>query len=294
MRADWSSFFEVDVPPFLPHDFCETLDGGQSFRWSKTDSFSESRPEYFGVFGKTAAILALDGRGRVLCSLPKNLRSASAKRVEEYLDCRRDYDAARKSLYGTKDPIMRKALKIHPTLRILRQDPEEALVCFICSSSKRIVQIKECVRLLSEKLGDEICDGVFSLPSFEKIDSADIETIRKCKLGFRSDYIKKTARKICADSFKAESLRSARYSEAKSYLTSLSGIGEKVADCILLFGAAKMEAFPVDTWIRKAMSELYGTPDNPSKIREFASEKFGKLAGFAQQLIFAAKRKNLL
>ena len=84
------------------------------------------------------------------------------------------------------------------------------------------------------------------------------------------------------------------YREAKKYLTSLSGIGEKVADCILLFGAAKMDAFPVDTWIRKAMSELYGTPDNPDEIREFAAQKFGAHAGFAQQLIFAAKRKNLL
>ena len=292
MRADWSSFFEVDVPPFLPHDFCETLDGGQSFRWSKTDSFSESRPEYFGVFGKTAAILALDGRGRVLCSLPKNLRSASAKRVEEYLDCRRDYDAARKSLYGTKDPIMRKALKIHPTLRILRQDPEEALVCFICSSSKRIVQIKECVRLLSEKLGDEICDGVFSLPSFEKIDSADIETIRKCKLGFRSDYIKKTARKICADSFKAESLRSARYSEAKSYLTSLSGIGEKVADCILLFAYRKSDVFPVDTWIRKVYFDMTGKTAPDKAIRKYLVSTYGELSGYAQQYLFFNKREN--
>ena len=74
----------------------------------------------------------------------------------------------------------------------------------------------------------------------------------------------------------------------------MNGIGEKVADCILLFGVGKMDAFPVDTWIKKAMSQLYNTPENPDKIREFASQKFGKHAGFAQQIIFAAKRKNLL
>ena len=80
----------------------------------------------------------------------------------------------------------------------------------------------------------------------------------------------------------------------KKYLLSLSGIGDKVADCILLFGAYRLEAFPVDTWIRQAMTNLYSTPQNPDKIREFAAGRFGRYAGFAQQLIFAAIRKNLI
>lgn len=288
----WTDFRPLGVPKFTPSDFAETLDGGQSFRWY-ADANSDA-PQFTGAFGNTAAKLRLDGAGEVLYSVPENANPDAARKIAEYLDADRDYAALRQSLFDTADAHMRAALRIYPTLRILRQPPAEALMCFICSSSKRIVQIKQCVKLLSENFGEEIADGIRALPSFEKIADADISKIRKCKLGFRAEYLKKSAQKIVADSFDPNGLREMPYREAKKYLTSLSGIGEKVADCILLFGAAKMDAFPVDTWIRKAISELYGTPDNPDKIREFAAQKFGAHAGFAQQLIFAAKRKNLL
>ncbi len=290
----WTDFRPLGVPKFTPSDFAETLDGGQSFRWYADAGTNSDNPQFTGAFGNTAAKLKLDGAGEVLYSVPENASPDAARKIAEYLDADRDYAALRQSLFDTADAHMRAALRIYPTLRILRQPPAEVLMCFICSSSKRIVQIKQCVKLLSENFGEEIADGIRALPSFEKIADADISKIRKCKLGFRAEYLKKSAQKIVADSFDPNGLREMPYREAKKYLTSLSGIGEKVADCILLFGAAKMDAFPVDTWIRKAMSELYCTPDNPDKIREFAAQKFGAHAGFAQQLIFAAKRKNLL
>ncbi len=291
MKARWSKFEELNLPKFKVSDFCETLDGGQSFRWDKTESFSELVPEYLGVFGKNVAILKLSKDGRVLCSSVPN---TDKKAVEHYLDSRRDYAKIREKLASICDPSMTRALKLYPTLRILRQPTDEAIICFICSSSKRIVQIKQCVKLLAENFGEEIVDGIFSLPSFEKLTKLEVEEIKKCKLGFRAAYLKRTAEKIVSDKFRPEDMRKMEYYCAKKYLTSLSGIGDKVADCILLFGAEKIEAFPVDTWIKKAMSELYNTPENPDKIREFAVNKFGKYAGFAQQLIFTAKRKNLL
>ena len=156
------------------------------------------------------------------------------------------------------------------------------------------MQIKQCVQLLAENLGEELSEGVFALPGFDKIADAPIEVLRSCKLGFRADYLKKSAEKIRRDKFDPMSLRELPYEDAKSYLTSLSGIGDKVADCILLFGASRFEAFPVDTWIKQAMTEIYSTPADAKKIRAFAAEKFGDLSGFAQQLIFAAKRKNLI
>jgi len=293
MKAVWSKFEKLDLPAFEPNDFRETLDGGQSFRWNKTEADSDANPEYFGVFGKNAAILRLSKNGDVLCSVLKGMERAR-KAAQLYLDGRRDYQSLRESLAAAGDPIMSRALKIYPTLRILRQDCAEALMCFICSSSKRIAQIKQCVALLAENFGEEIADGIFALPTFERLARAELGDIKKCKLGFRAAYMKKSAEKILSEKFEPEELRAAPYADAKKYLLSLSGVGEKVADCILLFGAAKMEAFPVDTWIKKAMAQLYGTPENPDKIREFAARKFGKNAGFAQQLIFAAKRKNLL
>ena len=150
------------------------------------------------------------------------------------------------------------------------------------------------MRLLSEELGQPAGGGRHALPSFSDIAAAPDDTLRDCKLGFRSAYLKKSALKIISDGFNPDSLREMPYPDAKKYLLSLSGIGDKVADCILLFGAYRLEAFPVDTWIKQAMTNLYSTPQNPDKIREFAAGRFGRYAGFAQQLIFAAIRKNLI
>ena len=291
-----SDYVKIEGAKFTVEDFCETLDGGQAFRWHRTAQFTDIQPEYFGVFGRNFAKLKLDSNGEVWGAfrLDGNPASKHAKELSDYLDCGTDYKEIRHRLHSTRDPAMMQALEIHPSLRILRQNPAEAIICFICSSSKRIVQIKQCVQLLAEKLGDELSDGVFALPGFDKIAAAPIETLRACKLGFRADYLKKTAEKIQRDNFDPMSLRELPYAEAKEYLTSLSGIGDKVADCILLFGASRFEAFPVDTWIKQAMTELYSTPPDAKKIRAFAAEKFGDLSGFAQQLIFAAKRKNLI
>lgn len=289
---EWSPFFELGVPDFSARDFCETLDGGQAFTWHKTARFSDARPEYAGTFCGTCAKLRL-ADGNVEISVPRALDpDETAERARDYLDAGRDYPKLRKRLRKASDPILNAALDAHPTLRILRQNPADAIVCFICSSSKRIVQIKQCAALLAEELGEKILPGVHALPNFERIADAPIELIRQCKLGFRADYLKKSAQKICEDGFDPMRLRSIPYAEAKEYLLSLRGIGDKVADCILLFGAARFEAFPVDTWIRQAMTKLYRTPDSPNAIRAFAAERFGSHAGFAQQLIFADIRKK--
>ncbi len=290
-KNTWTDFKSLGNLRFTKRDFCETLDGGQSFRWYPID---ENCHIYEGVFCKNRVRLRRESDSSISISLPIK---ADFKKVcietLDYLDHSRDYTLLRENLLKkSKDPIMQKAFEYYPTLRILRQNPTEALMCFICSSSKRIVQIKQCVKLLADKLGDKIDSQTNSLPSFERIAEAPLQTLLDCKLGFRANYLKKTAIKIIEDKFEPESLREAPYTEAKKYLTSLSGIGEKVADCILLFGAARFEAFPVDTWIIQGMDALYSTGKNPNKIREFANQKFGSHAGFAQQLIFASYRNG--
>ena len=278
---------------FEPEDFRETLDGGQAFTWNRSESDTDGEPEYIGFFSSCAARLKLDRTGRVWASFPASLNPGDSMRsLEEYFDLATDYARIREELESTGDKHIVRALNRYPTLRILRQNPEETIVSFICSSSKRIVQIKQCVKLLAEKLGDAIDSEANALPSFERIAEAPLSILRECKLGFRAAYLKNTALKISADKFDANSLRKMPYPEAKKYLVSLPGIGEKVADCILLFGAARFEAFPVDTWIKQGMDSLYGTGSNPDAIRKFAKNKFGKYAGFAQQLIFAAYRNG--
>ena len=292
---EWTPFEKLEGISFKKSDFCETLDGGQSFTWDNFDADKNKfDAAYEGVFGGRALRVALDKSGNVHFSSPVDKYEGAGNELFEYLDASTDYAPIRIALEKTGDANIRKALKIWPTLRILRQSPAEAIICFICSSSKRIIQIKQCVRLLSEELGQPAGGGRHALPSFSDIAAAPDDTLRDCKLGFRSAYLKKSALKIISDGFNPDSLCEMPYSDAKKYLLSLSGIGDKVADCILLFGAYRLEAFPVDTWIRQAMTNLYSTPQNPDKIREFAARRFGRYAGFAQQLIFAAIRKNLI
>lgn len=292
---EWTPFEKLEGISFKKSDFCETLDGGQSFTWDNFDADKNKfDAAYEGVFGGRALRVALDKSGNVHFSSPVDKYEGAGNELFKYLDASTDYAPIRIALEKTGDANIRKALKIWPTLRILRQSPAEAIICFICSSSKRIIQIKQCVRFLSEKLGQPAGGGRHALPSFSDIAAAPDDTLRDCKLGFRSAYLKKSALKIISDGFNPDSLREMPYPDAKKYLLSLSGIGDKVADCILLFGAYRLEAFPVDTWIRQAMTNLYSTPQTPDKIREFAAGRFGRYAGFAQQLIFAAIRKNLI
>ena len=272
---EWTPFEKLEGISFKKSDFCETLDGGQSFTWDNFDADKNKfDAAYEGVFGGRALRVALDKSGNVHFSSPVDKYEGAGNELFEYLDASTDYAPIRIALEKTGDANIRKALKIWPTLRILRQSPAEAIICFICSSSKRIIQIKQCVRLLSEELGQPVGGGRHALPSFSDIAAAPDDTLRDCKLGFRSAYLKKSALKIISDGFNPDSLREMPYPDAKKYLLSLSGIGDKVADCILLFGAYRLEAFPVDTWIRQAMTNLYSTPQNPDKIRVFTGYIF--------------------
>ncbi len=290
MDSSWGNYCVIDGVEFSRRDWRETIDGGQAFTWFETGN----PDEYSGVFSGTAACVRLEN-GKIRAAFPKDAdQKKCALALAEYLDAKTDYRLIRNVLANSGDENMLKALQLYPTLRILRQNPAEAIIGFICSSSKRIVQIKQCVKLLSEKFGEEIGGGMRALPTFETLANADLDDILACKLGFRAKYLLDTARKIVSDNFDPLELREMDYTDAKKYLTSLSGVGEKVADCILLFGCSRLEAFPVDTWIKQAMHALYATGHDPKKIRQFAAQKFPHYAGFAQQLLFAAKRNNFI
>lgn len=283
MQAKWTQSRPLpNSPKFTQEDFRETLDGGQAFRWH-----AQGNGTFAGVFGRTAAKLELDAEGMVLAAFPEGSDIGKCEdALLSYLDAGRDY---KKIIEAQSDPLILEAAKRYPTLRILRQDPADAIIGFICSSSKRIVQIKQCVGHLADKLGSGIGCGLNALPDFQTLADADDAVLKDCKLGYRAAYLKKTAQKIVADGFLPESLREMPYPEAKKYLLTLHGIGEKVADCILLFGAARFEAFPVDTWISKTMYELYGL-DHSKKAREYAAAAFGENAGYIQQILFASIR----
>ena len=186
-----------------------------------------------------------------------------------------------------KDPFIGRAIELYRGLRLLRQDPWECLVSFICSSAKNIPHIKCILEGLCRQYGQPVSMGNYrgyGFPSPDRI-SEDCD-LGRIKAGFRTRYLLEIRRR--AKSMDLGALRRLEYRDAKKELMALPGVGEKIADCVLLFSLDFNEAFPVDTWIRKAMRLGYHGGKNLSDrgIREFAQGYFGRYAGYAQQYLY--------
>jgi len=173
------------------------------------------------------------------------------------------------------DRIMRSAISHYRGLRLTESGPWETTVCFICSINNNIPRIKKMVQSLMR-------DGEVMPP--EEMARADLAGLR---LGYREKYLKATAKK--AESIDWDALREADLHHARAKLKELPGVGDKVADCILLFGLGRLEAFPVDVWIRRAMEEHYGKR-TLKQIHSFAEKKWGMFAGYAQQYLYCLAR----
>ncbi|NOG82270.1 MAG: hypothetical protein HND49_00370 [Planctomycetes bacterium] len=192
-----------------------------------------------------------------------------------------------------KDPFINKAIMEHRGLRLIRQDPWECLVAFICSSASNIPRITSKLNSLSQFFGkkqrlDDYTNFAFPLPG--KIN--DYEKIKEAKTGFRAKYIFETNNTI--DYERLNSLKTLPYQSAKDELKKFNGVGDKVADCTLLFSLGFYQAFPVDTWIKKIIQQRYfNNKTVPNKtINNFGMDYFGRYAGYAQQFLFVFSRMN--
>ena len=196
----------------------------------------------------------------------------------------------------SKDPVMKEAAKYGWGIRILNQDPWETLISFIISANNGIKRIKSIIERLSYKFGQKIIWQVqeyYMFPSVEALASATEEDLRECGCGYRSSYIRGTAQLIKEGQINLNDLRNMDYAKAKEHLLKCPGVGPKVADCILLFSLGKRQAFPVDVWIKRIVETLYYDEMKVFKdIREFADNKFGPLAGYAQQYLFYYAREK--
>jgi len=200
-----------------------------------------------------------------------------------YLDAEGVQARLSEALPWRSDAVLRSARAAYPGLRILRQDPHEALIGFLCSSNKRILQIRVMVAALAAKLGESLGGDFHALPSWQAIASADDDTLRACSLGYR-------ARPRWAEEFSA--LPTA---ELLNELQSLPGVGPKVAACVALFGFGRLESFPVDTWVVQALADAYGLRGwKPGPLEQFGKAHFGVAAGLAQQYLFSAIRNGRL
>lgn len=184
-------------------------------------------------------------------------------------------------IYGkiNTDEVMDNAIKKYRGLRITKSEPWETTVSFICSINNNIKRIRKNVQSL-------MINGRVMTP--EEILKADISHAR---LGFRQKFLEKTAEMI-SNGHSIDEIKKMKYEEAVEHLTKFNGVGNKVANCILLFGYGFLEAFPIDTWIRKVMIEHYfgGNKISDKKIQDFAFDKWGKYAGYANQYLFCYAR----
>jgi N-glycosylase/DNA lyase len=287
--AEWTSWRPLRLAEDVPAGtLAEQMDGGQSFRWSL-----ESDGSWVGVFGRTLAsvrsgLLGLEWRA------PKGATHAEAA-LRHYLDAEGMQARLCEALPWRSDPVLRSAREAYPGLRILRQDPHEALIGFLCSSNKRILQIRVMVAALAAKLGEPLSGGLHALPSWEAIAEADDAVLRACSLGYRAAYLRGTAKKLLVRPRWAEEFAALETPALLDELQTLPGVGPKVAACVALFGFGRLESFPVDTWVVQALAEAYGLRGwKAAQLEQFGKAHFGEAAGLAQQYLFSAARNGRL
>ncbi|MEM3839423.1 MAG: hypothetical protein QXF01_02490 [Candidatus Micrarchaeaceae archaeon] len=194
------------------------------------------------------------------------------------------------------DSFMDLAISELNGLRVTKNDPWETTLCFVISQFNNIKRIRSIINSLSARFGEELELGetrVRLFPKPEVLASAPLSEIRKCGTGFRDKYIQKVA-KDCLLHLNLDELYDLEYSEAKQKLLQAYGIGDKVADCILLFGYRKLEAFPIDTWVKRAVENAYfkGRKKSIKEIHKFADKKWSGLCGYSNQYIFWHGRIN--
>lgn len=253
-------------------DLEQTLDCGQAFRWSKCENNIWS-----GIaFGKYIKLYHKNN-DVVICG---STQSDFEVYWKKYFDLERNYANIINQI--STDNIIKKAAEYSSGIRILNQEPWEALCSFIISQNNNIPRIKGIIERLCENFGKKI-DGGYTFPSAEVLAALNETDLAIIRSGFRAKYILDAAQKVASGKINLEKLRHTKYDTAKKTLMTIKGVGPKVADCVLLYGLEHIEAFPRDVWINRALDEMFN-----GQLPK-CSETYG---GIVQQYIFHYIRTN--
>lgn len=269
----------------------DIFDCGQCFRWNE-----ENNGSYTGVFKENVLNVKKEQNRVIFQGICKGDIKAI---VEEYFDLDRDYEQIKEEL-SKIDKNMEASIKYGKGIRILNQDLWETIISFIISANNNIPRIKGIIERLSKNYGKEINwnnKKYYTFPTAEELKNVTVEDYRNLGLGFRDIRLYETTKMILDKKVDLNKMRkNLNTLEVREELLRLSGVGPKVADCILLFSDLKrLEVFPIDVWIRRVMNELYiKNPDetkvSKKQIEKIAQDKFGNLAGIAQQYLFYWRR----
>lgn len=262
----------------LDFDLEFTLSCGQVFRWEKNDWW-------------TCVV-----NGKILRAKQENDELLIDSRLDKTFV--RDYfrlDDDLGEIYSEidKDSFMHSLIQKYRGLRLIRQDPWECLVSYICSSNNTIRNITNSIRRMCECFGTEIEKGYYSFPTPEALAAIELCDLTQCRMGFRAPNILNIATTIANGEFDLRGIKDISYLEGQKELVKIKGVGKKIADCVLLFAFGKLESFPVDTHIEQIMDRLYGEyfrdvkkSKKREEIAEFARRFFGRYCGYAQEYLY--------
>ena len=287
--------------PTVPFSLEHTLRCGQLFRWRKLGDW------WYGVVEDKVVKIRQIADKLMFQTFPEK---TTAEFIENYF--RLDDNLTSILSQINKDEHIRKAIQRFHGLRISRQEPWECLISYICATYKNIPAIKNMILNLSKRFGKKITfngHDFYTFPKPSDLAHASLEEIRSCKLGFRVQRVLETSKILECGELGLEDLKKKEYAKAKQKLLSLPGVGQKVADCVLLFSLDKLEAFPVDIWIKRVVLEFYSSyfersfikrvsgkssiaPREYEAISSFGREYFGKYAGYAQEYFFSFSRRH--
>ena len=263
-----------------------SINSGQVFLWGKNGN------DWYGINGQDILKINKNGIIKSLLNSKTNFFRKNDN-MQEII----------KSI--SKDEIVKKSVKQYVGLRIFKQDPFQCMISFIISSNSNIQKIKSSLEKISKKFGTKVKiqnKEFFLFPKPEKLANASIKEIKKCGVGYRAPFIKQASKMIVLKKINFKYLEKCDYQEAKKKICVIPGIGNKVADCILLFSLNKLEAFPLDTWMIKILEKYYSNQFNietktiTEKQYQILHEKivnyFGPYCGYAQQFLFKMEREN--
>lgn len=253
---------------------------GQCFRWRKEPNGSFT----LIAFGERINVEQREERIYLWGANPDSFSEIWSA----YFDLDTDYSVIQQELSSfdeLKDPIL-----FGKGIRILRQEPFETIISFIISANSNIPRIQRSLETISRLYGSQngrLEDPHYAFPTPEQLSHASTKDLRGiCKLGYRDEYVLKSAKRISNGDFDLQNLEKLETEELRSKLQELPGVGPKVADCILLFAYGRREVFPIDTWVTQAMTRISGHPLRQREIRQLAGKTYGHLAGYAQQYLF--------
>ncbi len=271
--------YNIPAPCF---DLDYTLDCGQVFRWIQKDDW------WHGVVNDHVVHASHDGENETLI--------LDSKLPEEYLYSYFRLDDDLPSIFSDmdKDVYIHEAITKYRGLRLILQEPWECLISYMLATASNIPRIKKSIETMSRLLGGDLGNDFYSFPEPEALAGCCSEDLCECKMGFRARRIVQAAQQVEAGEFDLNAPYELGYVDAKQHLMSIEGIGDKVADCILLFAYGKMESFPVDTHVEKIVRQYYSDdfkgPYTKPKMAAWGLSYFGEYCGYAQQYLFYQKR----